>query len=393
MNLSKITAASLLFCGLALGAGQAQSETINFGVSAPLSGTAAHWGRMMVWSAEQAAAQINQGGGIKVGGKTYQIKILGYDNKYSAQDGAKVAQEMIRRDGVKYIVGSMGAAPVRATQAISEVDHVVLFTGAWSNSIKGPKYPYTFSQGNTQAEILGPLYKYIVDHNAKAKSVFVINPNDATGDATEKEALRVWNELSVKVVGETKYERGATEFSPIATRIAHLGPAIVDLGSMPPGEAALLIKALAVQDWKGVKVVAAGNSVKQMAEIAGEALEGTYLGLAADFSGPLATDIQRKLQAAAGQEVPYNSIASWDAVMAVKAAAESANSLDPEKIKDVLVHVKFESSFGPSAFGRAEIYGAPIAMLLPVLVTQVEGGKVVERARLIPTELNEKLKP
>ena len=130
----------------------ATAEVIKIGLSGPMSGAGASWGLLAEWAAKQAADEINKEGGVKVDGKTYTFEAIAYDNKYTASEGAKVGQALINKDGVRYVVFALGMAPVRALQALSEREGAVLFTTAAGKSIKGPKFPYTFTQLNSPFE-------------------------------------------------------------------------------------------------------------------------------------------------------------------------------------------------------------------------------------------------
>lgn len=371
-------------------------EILKLGMSSPTSGAAAAWGIGFEWAARQAVERINSEGGVTVDGETYHFEIVGYDNGYNATDGARVAQTLLNRDGVKYIVGSLGTAPVRALQSLSERQGVLLFTTAWGMSIKGPDYPLTFTQINTPAEVLPQLYGYIAENHPDAKTVAMLNPNDATGVDTEKAASAAWAELDIEVLSSDWYERGTTEFQPIATRIADMNPDIVDLAATTPTDAAAILKELDVLGWEGVKAVSVGTSASALISTAGDAAEGSYMGLAADYDGEAATEVQRELNAGAKQALgePMNviTIGSWDAIMALKAGMEAADSIDPREIAEVLPTIVFESSYGPATFGAADVYGSPQQILVPTIVTQVVDGRVVEVARVTPPELTERVK-
>lgn len=370
-------------------------ETIKLGVSAPMSGAAAIWGLGMEWLCKQAAQGINDAGGVKVGGKSYKFEIVALDNKYNAADGAKVAQTLLNRDDMRYIVGSVGTAPVMALQSLSERKGALLFTTAWGASIKGPKFPLTFTQINTPAEVMPPLYQYVKQQHPNVKTVALLNPNDATGKESEVVARKVWESLGVKVVSSDWYERGTTEFQPIAAKLAGQKPDAIDLGTAPPPDAGVVFKEIKVLGWNGVKIVAAGTSAEAMLKVGGDAVEGVYMGLSADFDGPQATETQRRLnkglRAAVGEPINIVQIGGYDAIMALKAGMEAANSLDPKAIAAVLPKIVFETSYGKTAFGGASTYGSPQHMLLPVIVTQVQKGKLVEVRRLVPEELSKRL--
>ncbi|MCC3264029.1 hypothetical protein LLE87_38310, partial [Paenibacillus polymyxa] len=75
--------------------------------------------------------------------------------------GTKVAQNIVNRDKSRYVVGSIGTAPILALQSLTERNQVILFTSAWGKTVKGPTKPYTLTQSTTPFEILEPLYAYV----------------------------------------------------------------------------------------------------------------------------------------------------------------------------------------------------------------------------------------
>lgn len=363
-----------------------KAEVIKVGITAPMSGSAANWGITQEWVAKEAAKEINENGGVTADGKKYIFEVVAYDNKYNSTGGAQVAQTLINKDKVKFVVGSIGSAPTQALQTLSEPAKILHFTSAWSPAIKGKDFPYTYTTLNTPYEVIEPLTSYILEQNKGLKSVAVINPNDATGLDTAKVALKVWKEKGIDIVVEDYYERGTTEFSQIVTKILAEKPDVIDLGATPPGDAGLILKSLEEQGWDGVKLIGAGTSGDQLVDAAGEAAEGVYLGLAPDFSGDTATDIQKDLAKRAKEEIneTLNSISmqSYESMMALKAAIDEAQTLDADKIKEALAKVEVNSSFGVTKFGGEDIYGVPQQLLLPVTVTQIIDGAAVEVKRI-----------
>ena len=280
-------------------------------------------------------------------------------------------------------------------QSRSERKGALLFTTAWGASIKGPKFPLTFTEINTPAEVIPPLYGYVKQQHPDIKTVAILNPNDATGKETEVVSRRIWESLGVKVVASDWYERGTTEFQPIAAKMAGLKPDAIDLGTAPPGDSGVIFKEIKVLGWNGVKVVPAGTSAESMIKIGGDSVDGVYMGLSADFDGPQATEVQRRLnkglRAAVGEPINIVQIGGYDAVMALKAGMEAANSLEPTAIAAVLPTIMFEVSYGKTTFGGKDTYGSPQHMLLPAIVSQVKSGKLIELQRAVPAELTRRL--
>jgi branched-chain amino acid transport system substrate-binding protein len=273
---------------------------------------------------------------------------------------------------------------------MTERQGVVMFTTAWGPSVKGPKFPLTFTQMNTPFEILPSLIRFVHEANPQAKSIVMLNPNDATGRDTEGVAKKVWTEIGVQVLSSDFYERGTTEFQPTAARIASLKPDIVDLGSMPPADAGAVLKELDVLGWKGVKVVEVGTGVDGLKATGGTAIEGVYMGAAVAFDGPTATSQQKaindEVRAAVGESVNSIQIGFYDSVYALKAAIEKSQSIDPKKIAATLPEISFTSFYGTQTdFYGLDTYGSRQQMRLPVIITQVQDGKLVEKARVTPT--------
>jgi branched-chain amino acid transport system substrate-binding protein len=367
-------------------------EIIKLGMSLPLSGAGANWGIGGFWLCEQAAIEISEKGGIKVGDKVFNFECLAYDNKYNAADGAKVAQTLLSKDKVKFVAGSLGTAPVRALQSLSERQGVLIFTTAWGASIKGPKYPLTFTQMSTPNEIAYPLVKYVKSVNAGVKSVVLLNPNDATGQETEQVARKAWEMVGVKVLSSDWYERGTTEFQPIAAKMAALKPDVIDLCSSPPADSGRVFKELDGMGWSGVKVIEVGTGSDGLLATGNGAVENTYMGAAITFDVASSSEHQRRLndgaKALTGESLNAVQIGFYDSVKALAAAIEKSQSIDPKEVAKTLPAITFDSFYGMSAFGGQSLYGSPQQMLIPVIVTQIKNGQLVEVERIQPEELN-----
>lgn len=389
-NFSKLLAGAVTLACTAMVSAHAD-EIIKLGLSVPLSGAAANWGIGAEWLCKEAAKEVAAEGGVKVSGKVYNFSCVAYDNKYNAAEGTKVAQALLNRDGIKFIGGSMGTAPVKALQSLSERMGVLHMTVAWGSALKGPQFPLTFTTMNTTNEVAFPLTRYVKEANPTLKTVAMLNPNDATGQETEAVARKAWTALGVNVIASDWYERGTTEFQPIASKIAATKADAIDLGGTTPGDAGLVLKELQAIGWKGVKVIEVGTGADGTVAAGGSATEGVYMGAAVVFDSPQTTERQRKLnegaRAAFGESPNSVQLAFYDSVRAIKAGMEAAQSVDPKAVAAALPKVKFNSFYGPAAFGGKDIYGSMQQILVPVIVTQIKGGKLVELRRIESAEM------
>lgn len=392
--MSKVTKARVLALGVALGlmgplATTSAQETIKLGLSVPLSGGGAVWGKGSVFMCERATREINEAGGVTVGGQAYNFECVAYDNKYNAAEGTRVAQTLLNREGVKFIGGSLGTAPVKAMQSLTERQGVLLFTTAWGFSIKGPEFPLTFTQMNTPFEILPNLIPYIRNAHPETRTLAMLNPNDASGQETEEVARGVWENTGIEILTSDYYERGTTEFQPIAARLAALDPDIIDLGGSPPADAGAVFRELEALGWDGVKVVQVGTGADGLKATGGASIEGVYMGAAVSFEGTDITDHQREVneeaRAEIGESLNAIQIGFYDSIYALKAGMEAANSIDPKEVARVLPDTKFRTFYGGEIglYGE-ETYGSNQQMRLPVIVTQIQDGVLIELDRVVP---------
>jgi branched-chain amino acid transport system substrate-binding protein len=249
----------------------------------------------------------------------------------------------------------------------------------------------TFTQMNTPNEISRPMIAFIKKAHPQIKTVALLNPNDATGQETEQIARKAWEAAGVKVVESDWYERGSTEFQPVAAKLSATKADAVDLCSSPPADAGLVFKELSGLGWNGVKVVEVGTGADGLLATGGKTVEGAYLGAAVSFGEGSGTPHQRELnegvRKVSGDSINAIQIGFYDAPYALKAAMEKAQSVDPVEVAKVMPAITFDSFYGKSSFGGKETYGSPQQMLLPVIVTQLKDGKLVEVGRIAPAEL------
>jgi branched-chain amino acid transport system substrate-binding protein len=316
----------------------------------------------------------------------YNFECIAYDNKYTAGDGTKVAQTLLNRDGVKYMQ-VMGTASILAAQALTERQGALLFNFSWGANSKGPKYPLTFSVLNSLVEIMPAMVQYVTKMHPQARTIALLNANDASGHENEAISRPLWEKAGLKVVTSDFYERGTTEFQPISARIMTLKPDIIDLASAPPADAGQVFKELDARGFKGVKVTDNGSGVEGLVSGGGAAVNGVLMAAAIPFDGPSATAHQRKLNAEAraqmGESLSLPAIGAYDAVFMLKAGMEKAQSLEPRTVAAVLPSVRYKTFYGgETVLGGKHFYGANIQPVLPVYITQIVEGKVVEKARI-----------
>jgi branched-chain amino acid transport system substrate-binding protein len=119
----------------------------------------------------------------------------------------------------------------------------------------------------------------------------------------------------------------------------------------------------------------------------GNAVNGTYVGFAMVYDGPSTSEHQRKIndeaRKATGESLGMAVMGAYDMIYMMKAAMEKSQSVEPKDLAAIMSSVKFKTFLGgETGFGGIESYGVNMAPKLPVYISQVVDGKLVERARI-----------
>src|SRR5437868_10968350 len=118
-------------------------ETIKIGFPMPLSGPTAVYGVPITKGAELAVVDINAKGGV-LGRK---LELLTRDSKANADEAVRLAREMIIKDNVDFLSGTLTSAEAPAVSTIAKENKVV-FVAPTAKTVKltAPEnlHPYVF---------------------------------------------------------------------------------------------------------------------------------------------------------------------------------------------------------------------------------------------------------
>src|SRR5215471_3043296 len=112
--------AVVVAASLAPAVASAQS-TIKIGYPMPLSGPASVYGVPITKGAEMAVQEINASGGIL--GK--KVELLSRDSKASADEAVRLARELIIKNGVDFMSGTLTSAEAPAVSTIAKENKIV----------------------------------------------------------------------------------------------------------------------------------------------------------------------------------------------------------------------------------------------------------------------------
>ena len=226
---------SLVGCGsTSTGAGSgASSETRDYfkvGVITSLSGAEVYGGNVTKYGYDLWADAVNKKGGIKVGDKSYQVKLIYADDQSDPTAGANAAERLVTSEKVDFILGPYTSGVTKAVAPILDKYKVPMITGsAESPTIWTQKFAYTFGTipaadltANSPLDTLAKLPN-------PPKTVAVLGVNDAFSKAVAEAFKASAEKNGMKVV---KYDvvPAGTDFTPLISAIKQLNPDILAVG-------------------------------------------------------------------------------------------------------------------------------------------------------------------
>jgi branched-chain amino acid transport system substrate-binding protein len=231
MKLVTLTAALALLGAPAL----ADQKTLNIGVSDALTGGAAVYGLPQANAVAMAADEINAAGGVKVGGDTYRLNVIAYDDKANPTEASNSVRKLLDKDGVKFILGFCCSGATGAVASFIEYEDAVMLVGnAAERSITTREIP-NLVRTRPPADYTGAAAGTFVAERGHRK-VAVLGALDigfyaSYVDAFEKELQAAGGEI----VTRESFGLRDRDMTPQLTKIRELGPdAILVVGYVEP---------------------------------------------------------------------------------------------------------------------------------------------------------------
>ena len=379
----------ILLMAFLIGIAESASEkTIKFGSA---SNFADRMGIQVKQINEMLTALRNETGGIVVKGEKYNLEMIVYDHKYSAEAGRAAGERLVFQDKVKFIVNTYGMAPSLAMLEITEPSKIPFFHSGAGAKLIDPKFKYAVHTKTFDALIMSE-WGYWKEHLFKpnAKTIVMATYDDQTGHVIADMSEKAWTKAGMNVVGKLFFKRGQSDFSPLATKLKALNPDVFDLcGVMQGSEMFLAIKAAYMSGWRGqIGAEYAKELVpKIVAEIGKEAVEG----LVCDYYDPTEMPDPPSL-AKPFRDAYVKRYGVWetDGLQFVTGwwflmeAIKKANSLDPDAVMAACKGLEIDWVGGRAKLIRRPDLGNDryCDTIQDLYVGQVRDGKVVFHSKI-----------
>jgi branched-chain amino acid transport system substrate-binding protein len=193
------------------------ADTIKIGFPIPLSGPTAVYGEPVLKGAEMAAAEINAKGGVL--GR--QLEILPRDSKANADEAVRLARELIIKDNVDFLVGTLTSAEAPAVSTVAKENKIVFIAPtAKTTRLTNAEniHPYIFRvSSNTDVE--GLAGATLMARWKDVKSVATIAPDYAYGRDSIAAFIAALKKLrpDIAIVDQEWPKLGEADFTPFIT--------------------------------------------------------------------------------------------------------------------------------------------------------------------------------
>jgi len=355
----------------------AQSCEMKLGAMGPMSGGAAQWGLAMNSAAELAAAEVNQEGGVKIGGKTCKVIVVPYDSKYTA-DGAAAGSNAFAAQDIHLIIGPVGSPEATGIKPVAARNEQVAWNAAYAKNALEPKYPLMFHISP------GPgIWADAVIKKAKTvfpmKTVALIAPNDQGGTDIADVDADAYKANDVTATKEY-YQRGTTNFAPIVTRVLASSPDVVDTASSPPGDAGVIIKQLRLAGFNGPVGRLGGPGTDEILRVAGgiDVVRNFYWFETIPTEDPKIRDIDAEYRKLLGKD-PVGGTSFWADLPAARLTLKAVSAAGTDDAKAVAAALRKlpvdDPNIGKGYWTGQKQYGIAQELSFPFGIGIIKDGK------------------
>ncbi len=366
-----------------LAAAPAEEADLRIGAVLPLTGKESKIGGAFKTATELAVKEVNDAGGLAVGGKKYRIDLRLLDDTSDAAKSAQLVEQLIAQQKVVAVIGGYGSQLVQAQSVVPERYGVPFVSGgAGATSIYG-RSKWVFGALSPVENLATTQMEFLLDLARAGKlkpplRIALVWENTEHGKDFQKgvQDFVKAHPKEFSIVLDESFELYAADFKPLLTRVQ-------------TAKADLFMCDAHLEDYISMhRTYTQMGLYHQMVTYGARGADEAGrkgLGAATDYifaSGwwtdllpyPQVKAFNEKYKAATGSSPQWYSACAYETVRALLVAIQNAGSLKPEPIRDALAKLELKDSILPGGVLKFSKTGQAI---LPFVVTQNKpGGKL-----------------
>lgn len=344
---------SLIFCLALIWIGpepaRAEENTILIGVLNPMSGRVSRLEPYSIGAVKLAIKEINEKGGINIKGKSFKLNYKEYDTECRPEVGVGVAERLIEKDKVAFILGGMCSSVTLAVMKVTERTKVPQITAVSTHpKITDPKYRHEYMFRNKDTDKMRIKYgSKDMAEDLKLKSVALIGPNDDFGRGRSDAYKKTLVSKGIKVLETILFSPKQEDFLIELQKIKRKDPEALILCVNAPEHCELLVRQARQVGFEKIIGSASCSSIK-LAKKLGEAGEGFMFELPfyASPKVPHVYQWAKKFKEMNGIEPNFVSAPTYDAVYAIAEAIKNAQTVtDFKAIRDAFAQTRIKGVY------------------------------------------------
>lgn len=393
ISMTQLRAFALVALSICAGAialpAAAEDCVVKLGNIGPTTGGGASWGLSEKAGVAFEVAWVNSHGGLQVGDKKCTVAVVTFDTLQTAAGGAAAGNFLAAQD-VHATIGPIPSPETTGFKPVGKRFGIVNFSSSFSVDAITPEYPLAFSK-ITNPLAWGAIMAKAARERFHINSIVVVGPNDQGGTDAGKAESQIYREAGLTSTEEW-YQRGTTNFAPMVQRLMNLHTDAIEMGPMPVGESAILIKQLLEAGYKGVFGRMGSGASEAFAAAGGvEHIKASYSIELTPTEDAGIKRMNADYEALMKTKEPENSLfycAQIAAEQLLRAISVAGTDKDADKIAEALRKTKPVSRYlGQGGWRGKKQYGINQQMAFAVGMGVVENGKWMPEVRLnIPSE-------
>jgi branched-chain amino acid transport system substrate-binding protein len=330
---------------------QAQEASIKVGFPVPLTGPYGTEAQDQVRAAEVAIAEFNEGGGLN--GR--KAELLVRDDKLNPGEAATRTLELIEKEKVNFIVGSLSAAVQLAVNNVTKERQIIFNSISQSDTINEASdfSKYTFHEALNPHLTAGAVGRYAFPKFGK--KVAFLTADYAYGHEMVRGFQEAGKAFGVETLVDIRHPLGTTDFSALLPRIQALKPDILCISNFGRDQQIALKQATDFGMKKSMKIIVPIMLYTGRIAAGPQAFDGViggtsyYWGIEDKIASAKAfNDRFRKMH---GGKVPsdYGAL-GYGGVKTLLMGAKAAGSLDADKVIAAIEALKYDYYKGPQYY-------------------------------------------
>ena len=353
---------------------QAQEATIKVGFPVPLTGPYGTEAQDQVRAAEVAIAEFNENGGLN--GR--KAELLVRDDKLNPGEAATRTLELIEKEKVSFVVGSLSAAVQLAVNNITKERKVIFNSISQSDTINEASdfSRYTFHEALNPHLTAGAVGRYAFPKFGK--KVAFLTADYAYGHEMVRGFQSAGKAFDVETLVDIRHPLGMTDFSALLPRIQALKPDILCISNFGRDQQIALKQATDFGMKKSMKIVAPILLYTGRVAAGAQAFDGViggtsyYWGIEDKIASAKAfNDRFRKLH---NGKVPsdYGAL-GYGGVRTLLEGAKAAGSTDADKVIEAVEALKYDYYKGPQYYRKCDHQSVQSVLIIESKATPQKG--------------------